>query len=375
MSGMTQHALTRRKFLALSAGAPLALDSVGMRAAAAQGASDYKALVCVYLEGGNDAINTVLATDAASWSRYAALRRQGAATIGLMPPGAPGRPTAPGTNRKLGGVLPIVPLTAQPGRSFALHPAMTAMRDLFVARRAAIVANVGALVVPTGKAEYCDNSVPLPPRLRSHEARLSVWRWFAQQSTGIGAALVNPLAERLQLIARAVSAAQSVPGVRRQVFFVRVGGWDFHSAQNDRQADLLARLSHALDRFDRTLRTLPDGDLSATVTTFTASDFGRTIDSNGDGTDHGWGAHHFVVGGAVRGGDIYGRFPEIGVSDRTTGYDNPDEVDRMLLPEISVDQYGATLARWFGLGEADLLGVFPNLKNFDPARRDLGFMA
>ncbi len=92
------------------------------------------------------------------------------------------------------------------------------------------------------------------------------------------------------------------------------------------------------------------------------------------GTDHGWGAHHFVMGGAVKGGDIYGNFPVIGVSDKKTGFDNPNEVDRCFLPEISVDQYAATIARWFGLGETDLLDVFPNLKNFDAAKRNLGFM-
>ena len=92
------------------------------------------------------------------------------------------------------------------------------------------------------------------------------------------------------------------------------------------------------------------------------------------GTDHGWGAHHFVMGGAVKGGDIYGYFPVIGVSDKMIGIVSPNEVDRCFLPEISVDQYAATIARWFGLGETDLLDVFPNLKNFDAAKRNLGFM-
>lgn len=81
-----------------------------------------------------------------------------------------------------------------------------------------------------------------------------------------------------------------------------------------------------------------------------------------------------MVGGAVKGGDIYGNFPEIGISDKKIGYDNPNEVSRVLLPEISVDQYAATMARWFGLGDTDLLNVFPNLGNFDAAKRDLGFM-
>ena len=112
------------------------------------------------------------------------------------------------------------------------------------------------------------------------------------------------------------------------------------------------------------------------VTTFTASDFGRTFTSNGDGTDHGWGSHHFIMGGAVRGGDVYGQIPVLGAKNRTNNnFDSsPDQVGNgALLPTTSVDQYGATLARWFGLSETQLLDVFPNLKNF--GSRNLGFMA
>ena len=495
---MNRHEPSRREFLrragalsAMGAGAPLALNLAGIGSVAAQTAVDYKAIVCVFLNGGNDAVNTVLATDSANWTRYLALRKQSATTIGLMGPGVAKAPTAPGTNQKLGGVLPIVPTTAQGTRTFAIHPAMTHMKAMFDAGRAAVVANVGPLIVPTSKAQYFNDSVPLPPRLQSHNDQQSIWQSFApegskagwggrmgdvlaglngsrriltcistsqstvflagnemipyqigtdgairigwdwlfdaptatqlieqvstatrthllEQDTAAvysrsinterdlraalpdktvvggdtaiqyahpvtGALSTNRLAEQLQLVARII-AAQSTLGVRRQVFFVSIGGWDTHSTQNDSQANQLARVSHALNYFDQTLRTLPNGDLSASVTTFTASDFGRTINSNGDGTDHGWGAHHFVVGGAVKGKDIYGNFPEIGVSNSKTGYDNPNEVERMLLPEISVDQYAATMARWFGLGDTDLLNVFPNLANFDATKRDLGFM-
>jgi uncharacterized protein (DUF1501 family) len=108
------------------------------------------------------------------------------------------------------------------------------------------------------------------------------------------------------------------------------------------------------------------------VTTFTASDFGRTFTSNGDGTDHGWGAHQFVMGGAVKGGDLYGRFPTLSARNQSGEFDSPDQVrNGALLPTTSVDQLGATLGRWFGVSDDNVDRVFPNLKNFN---RDLGFM-
>ena len=113
------------------------------------------------------------------------------------------------------------------------------------------------------------------------------------------------------------------------------------------------------------------------VTTFTASDFGRTFTSNGDGTDHGWGSHHFVMGGAVKGGDLYGRFPTL--ATKNTNNNNFDGSGDQLgngamLPSTSVDQLGATLGRWFGLSDAQLLDVFPNLANWDAGVRNLGFL-
>jgi uncharacterized protein (DUF1501 family) len=113
------------------------------------------------------------------------------------------------------------------------------------------------------------------------------------------------------------------------------------------------------------------------VTTFTASDFGRTFTSNGDGTDHGWGAHHFVMGGAVKGGDLYGRFPTLAIKNaNNNNFDaSPDQLGNgSLLPATAVDQLGATLGAWFGLSPTQVLEIFPNLANFDAARRNLGFM-
>jgi uncharacterized protein (DUF1501 family) len=144
-------------------------------------------------------------------------------------------------------------------------------------------------------------------------------------------------------------------------------------SQNRNHADLMARLGHALRYFDSTLTGL---GLSPQVTTLTASDFGRTLVSNGDGTDHGWGAHHVVMGGAVLGGDVFGVFPQFGLSDGKGDFTSPNQIGNgSLLPSISVDQYAATLGRWFGLGDAQLLDIFTNLAHFDPATRNLGFMS
>ena len=164
-------------------------------------------------------------------------------------------------------------------------------------------------------------------------------------------------------------------GARRQVFMVSMGGFDTHDNQNRSHAEAMAKLSHALHYFDATL-----GRMGArnSVATFTASDFGRTFTSNGDGTDHGWGAHHFVMGGAVKGGDLYGTFPVLGAKNaNNNNFDSsPDQLGNgSLLPGTSVDQLGATLGRWFGLSDGQLLDVFPNLAYFDASRRNLGFMA
>jgi len=175
-------------------------------------------------------------------------------------------------------------------------------------------------------------------------------------------AAVNDLAIQLQTVARIIGARGSL-GASRQVFFVSMGGFDTHDNQNRAQADLLARLSHAIGYLDGVLGTM---GMREKVALFTGSDFGRTFTSNGDGTDHGWGAHHFVYGGAVKGKEIYGRFPQVGLN-------HSDEVGSgSFLPAVSVDQIGATLGKWFGISDSNLNLVFPNLKNFTP---NLGFMS
>jgi uncharacterized protein (DUF1501 family) len=188
-----------------------------------------------------------------------------------------------------------------------------------------------------------------------------------------GAKSANQLAQQLQIVARMIDAGMSgAIGTRRQVFFVSMGGFDTHDNENRNHADLMAKLAQALRYFDTTLGAM---NARGAVTTFTGSDFGRTFTSNGDGTDHGWGAHHFVMGGAVKGGDLYGNFPVLGLKNaNNNNFDgSPNQVGNgALLPENSVDQLGATLGKWFGLSDTQLLDVFPNLKNF--TTRDLGFM-
>jgi uncharacterized protein (DUF1501 family) len=170
------------------------------------------------------------------------------------------------------------------------------------------------------------------------------------------------LASQLRTVARII-AGQSLTGARRQVFMVSMGGFDNHDGLNGALVNLMNTLATGFTWFNDAMEQL---GLADKVTLFTASDFGRTLTSNGDGSDHGWGSHHFVVGGAVRGKDVYGRFPAIGVGTN-------DEVGQgRLLPNISVDQYAATLGKWFGLSDQQLLDILPNLKNF--STRDLGFM-
>lgn len=511
--------MDRRHFLraggalgALGVGAPFALQLAAAGSAAGQSAPDYKALVCIFLFGGNDAHNTVLATDTDSWTRYFNARNTGADPIALMPVGtAPtpvgqtssvtGRVAEADSPEAWGGVLPITPKTAQAvpagtnasGRTFALHPFMGPMQTLFNENRLAVLANVGTLIQPTNKTQYLARSVSLPSSLFSHNDQQSTWQalstegartgWggrFAdlmagmngqntlftaisaagnavflsgqsvvqyQLSTGAQPAVVvtgaqgaslfgsslgpsrvrdlitdtnlsnnfaadyatvvgrslsasatinsaftqsvvtgvpaapaytnpltarvetNTLALQLQTVARMIAASSSL-GVRRQVFFVSLGGWDTHDFQNTTQPNLLAKVAHAMSYFDGALSNIGGLDRRNQVTTFTASDFSRTFTTNGDGTDHAWGGHHFIMGGAVNGGDIYGQYPTLGAD--VAGFNNPDAVGGAQIPTTSVDQYGATLGRWFGVPDSDIDVIFPRVRNFQ--NRYLGFV-
>jgi uncharacterized protein (DUF1501 family) len=170
------------------------------------------------------------------------------------------------------------------------------------------------------------------------------------------------LGSQLQMAARMIQA-QAALGQRRQIFFCGIGGWDTHDEQLQDHADLLAELSAAMTAFY--LATAEIGKANQ-VTTFTASDFGRTFASNGRGSDHGWGGHHIVMGGAVQGGRLYGRYPQLVI-------EGPDDTDSgRWIPTTSVDEYAATLARWFGVPASDLPLVFPNIGRF--AAPNLGFL-
>ncbi|MFT4173605.1 MAG: DUF1501 domain-containing protein [Rhodocyclaceae bacterium] len=468
---------SRREFLkraaalsSLGAAAPFALNLAGIGQAAAQTAPDYRALVCLFLYGGNDHNNMVMPYDVASYNTYAAARG--------------GAQSAGGLARDRDGLLEITPSASQgAGRQFALAPEMAALQTLFQQGKAAVVANVGPLVQPLTLAQYRANaSGTLPPKLFSHNDQQATWQAFSpegarvgwggrlgdlfksqnsksiftaisaagnnvflagdaifQYQVGVGSATVNGgatainglantslfgsstgddvlralitqssnialeqdyadvvsrnlgaaadikaamggydpasapftlpasltssrLAMQLRTVAQLIGARTSL-GANRQVFFVSLGGFDTHDNQLTTQPALLREMSDAIAYFSSLTNAL---GVDNNVTLFTASDFGRTLTSNGDGSDHGWGAHHFVVGGAVRGGNIYGSFPTValGAAD--------DVGSGRLLPTVSVDQYASTLARWFGVSASDMATVVPNIGRF--ATADLGFL-
>ncbi len=180
----------------------------------------------------------------------------------------------------------------------------------------------------------------------------------------------NKLERQLHLVARLIEARESL-GMERQLFFVQMGGWDTHSNQNERFPLLTRELNSAVSNFQSALETM---NVANSVTTFTASDFGRTLTSNGNGTDHGWGGHNFVFGGAVSGGAIYGPMPSYANQDNPNDAGDRDgQFAGRIIPTQSVGQYGATLASWMGVENNALENIFPDLSNF--ADKNLGFMA
>ncbi len=487
---------SRRRFLRTAsvvsgsvggAAVPFALNLASLNTAVAQTA-DYKAIVCLFFYGGNDASHMVLRSDATSFNEYTRLRSVAPESIALKAPGTAVVASAPlASPDRLGGVLALAPKFSagvlgsaeNSAFTYALHPSMTQAQALFASNRLAILANAGPLVQPLTRADYVANILPRPKALGSHNDQQSTWQALGPEGVKVGwgghigdlvassnantvftsisvsgnavfsagetvfqyqvgsggatqigglsgtlfgsttasAALkgivtgtnahlfaneygvivkrsvdaqasfqtaynastvtaptqyvqpstnnpqTNGLAQQLQTVARIIGARSGL-GAKRQVFFVSMGGFDTHDSQNPNQADLLARISHALAYFDASLANLGGTDMRNNVTLFTASDFGRTLTSNGDGTDHGWGGHHFVMGGAVKGGEIYGRFPQF-IQKAA------DSTDNSYIPGISVDSIGSTLGKWFGATDAQLDTVFPNLKNFT---RDLGFL-
>jgi uncharacterized protein (DUF1501 family) len=448
---MTTLPLNRRGFLK-KVGAASLLSRFGCMNALAQAAqpaqTDYKALVCIFMAGGNDGHNTLIPQTQQALKNYQTAR---------------GSLVLPDSN---GGLLPIT--NAADGTLYALHSGLSAIQPLWGQGKLAMLANVGMLVQPIVRAQYLANSVPLPTNLFSHSdqtqqmqsgfpsttggsgwggraadavqtlngtstfptncsiagpalfctgskvqsaallpgfnldasgmslwpaqagtARVSGLQQIIKLNSGLslvqaanqarqdavslnamltgGAATVTTqfpstdLGMQMQQIASIISLRNST-GMSRQVFFAMLGGFDTHGGQSWQQYDLLQELSGAMAAF---YQYTIDAGVANQVTTFTLSDFGRTLQPSGTGTDHGWGNHHFIMGGAVHGGNVFGTFPDL-----TLG--GPDDTaDRgVLIPSTSIDQYGATLATWLGVPDPSL--VFQNIGNFTTA--NLGFI-
>ena len=465
--------LNRRAFLkraaalsVIGAGAPLAMNLAAAGEAAAFAASDYKALVCIFLYGGNDYANTVVPYDLANYDLYNAIRGGGAGrTRGGV---ALGHDELAAT-----ALTTVVPQTLTDNMQYALAPEMTRLAGLFNSGQAAVQLNVGPLVAPVTLAQYNSSdraNYPLPPKLFSHNDQQSIWQsdgsegstvgwggklgdlalsnngtssltcisaqgnavfvsgntalqygistdgaipiwpakgwlWGAAQPSNALYSLItqssanimenefarvtkrsmdletvvnnalspvtlttafpsnNGLADQLKIVARMIGARTAL-SEKRQVFFVSLGGFDTHDGLMENHPGLMAKIDGAMGAFyDATVEM----GVADKVTAFTASDFGRTLAFNGNGTDHGWGSHHFVVGGAVRGGRYYGTAPHVSLS-------SDDQVGQgRLLPSTSVDQLAATLGRWFGVADSDLPTVLPNIGRF--ATSNLGYFS
>ena len=456
---------TRRDFLreigcgALTATAILAgaRDLMVMNALAAAAApADYKALVCIFLFGGNDANNMVIPVD--GYADYAATR--GALAVPKAQLLSIGVPSA--------------------GATFGLHPNLTRLQSLWQQHHLAIVTNVGPLVVPLTRQQYLGNAAPKPYQLFSHSdqqtemqsgyatkpiptgwggrladvvqasssgfptiASLAGVTLFSlgartspvsvppaptalnraltlqragdtasgsafRQLLGLGGAPSSPLLVQeaadvgMRLLSDSAALSTDPPiatafpntslgnqlkqaaklmalrgalGLQRQIFFCSIGGFDTHSGQGvaaGTQPDLLAMVSDAMGAFYGATVEL---GLASQVTTFTLSDFSRTLKPAGTassvGSDHAWGSHHLVMGGAVAGGDFYGTFPALALNGPNDA-DSGTNARGRFIPTVALDQYAATLARWFGVSSTDLPTVLPNIGRF--ATSDLGFM-
>ena len=211
---------------------------------------------------------------------------------------------------------------------------------------------------------------------RAIGAETQITSGLAGVSLGTGFPASNSLADQLKMVARLIGARNAL-GAKRQVFMVSIGGFDLHDNLIAQHPALLGKVSDAMTAFYNATVEL---GVANHVTAFTASDFGRTLASNGDGTDHGWGSHHLVVGGAVRGAAFYGTPPPVSVGSTAAAQDQWHVGQGRLLPSTAVDQYAATLATWFGVTDPELAGILPNLRRFGVAAgrpdypTNLGFM-
>lgn len=444
---------TRRNFLRRT-GAAMGLmgaQHLGALNALAQSSSNYRALVCVFLFGGNDGFNTVVPMDTSGYNAYKSIR------------GSLALPT---------GSAQLLPVTTSTGAQFGLNGGLSQLQPLWAQKKLGAIVNMGLLVAPVSRAQYLSNAAPLPSNLFSHSDQTNQMQ-SGVPSSGGGSGWAGRVADAVQATNGAASFPASVSmagpvlfctgnqvqsaslipgfdltmngmnlwpasaaaakktafqeiltfdsgmamvqsankvmsdavnlnailkgltanagintvfpgtsignqlkevakiiklrtttGMSRQVFFCSVGGFDTHSAQDWGHWDLLRNVGDAMRAFyDATVELgIPDS-----VTAFTASEFGRTLQPSGTGTDHGWGSHHLIMGGALKGGEIYGTFPTYALS-------GPDDTANRgaMIPTTSTDQFGATLAKWFGVPAASMATVFPNIGNF--AVKDLGFL-
>jgi len=445
---MTSKMFSRRQLIrggfkmATTLGAAATFGHLGKMSAFAQSAgSDYKALVCVFLFGGNDSNNMVIPVSGQAAAQYTTLR----ANLAVKNPLALG------------------------STGFGLHPNMPALASLYSKGNVALNFNVGTLVAPLSRTQYQSGSAK-PANLFSHADQQQEWQTAAplenlttgwggrvadlfppataqscptaisvngnstllvgqtSQPASIGgdgfgllgengtaastardaalqqifkldsgvtlvqasggilqgaiemAALVKnavsttalpvtfpqtSLAQQLAQVAQLIRARTQL-GATRQIFFTSLGGFDTHTDQLNSQTALYQQLNDAISAFSTAME---DSSIAAAndVTLFTESEFSRTFQPNTNGgTDHAWGSHHMVVGGAVKGG-LYGQFPTLAL-----GGDSDAESRGNWIPTTSLDQYGATLAQWFGV--SNVQSVFPNLSNFSQSTHNLGFM-
>jgi uncharacterized protein (DUF1501 family) len=440
-------AFSRRDFLkrtcctAAAGFAAASFNRFGLVNALAQSAQDYKALVCVFLFGGNDGNNMVVPLSSSAYASY-----QQARSVLALPQAS---------------LLPIAPPSA--GSPFGFHPKFPEMQALFNQKHLAVLTNVGTLVRPTTRAQYQQRQVKVPRNLFSHEdqaaqmqtaavdgamqtgwagrtadkvqsifganfpiiislagtnvfcqglsaraiqssgdptkllagfgnsaesqSRMSALQNLLTFDTGVtliqaasstttnslqdSKALADALAARptmatvfpnnglgnqLKQVAQIISVRAAL-GLQRQIFFVSQGGYDTHSDQLNAHDNLFTQLSQSMNAFYQA--TVEIG-AAPQVTAFTLSDFSRTYGPDStSGTDHAWGGHHLILGGAVKGGDFYGTFPTLAIG----GPDDATDQGRWI-PTTSLDQYAGTLANWFGVPTADLPTIFPNLPNF-----------
>jgi uncharacterized protein (DUF1501 family) len=440
--------VSRRQFVRMSCCSAAAaafvsgVGNFGLINAFAQGVSDYKALVCIFLFGGNDGNNMLMPFDTTGFQSYTSVRG--------------------GLALAQNAVLPIS--TATGNTPFALHPQLGPWQQLFNSKQLALLANVGTLVAPITRTEYQKRQKAVPQNLFSHYDQQREWQtsipydnatsgWAGRISdklSGMNApstfptitsvagnnimnvgvntrpVTINPgqtfgfsrfdtsavsqarktsaqelltldsgvtlvqaastpasdvwknskllgdalagaaalqtvfpttnIGRQLQQVAKLLQVRDAL-SMKRQIFFCSLGGFDTHSNQLADQDNLFSQLAPAMRAFYDANVEL---GIAPSVTAFTLSDFGRTLaPASGGGSDHAWGNHHVIMGGAVKGGEVYGAYPTIALG-------GPDDVgsEGRWIPTTSLDQYAATLGSWFGVSDTDLPGIFPNLTKF-----------